>query len=159
MGEWSGEFVASRVHAHPRLMVPNGLSFLSYFGHFSAQSFRLVLVDPTDEYLESVSTLLPHSPNENGSLPSPVVTPPSFLISRPSTYCSLSLIIIRFIRFLSVGHRSSHGEKITAESLLARAGSYGYKGAHRDKDSTRDGKRYIDKTTKDPNAALDRYVL
>jgi hypothetical protein len=50
--------------------------------------------------------------------------------------------------------------KVTAEELLARAKSNGYKrGAHQEKDSARDDKRHIDKTKKDQNAALDRYVL
>lgn len=50
--------------------------------------------------------------------------------------------------------------KVTAEELLARAESNGYKrGAYREKDSTRDENRHQDKTKKDQNAALDRYVL
>jgi hypothetical protein len=50
--------------------------------------------------------------------------------------------------------------KVTAEELLVWAESNGYKrGAHREKDSTRDDKRHTDKTKKDQNATLDRYVL
>lgn len=50
--------------------------------------------------------------------------------------------------------------KVTAEELLARAESNGYKrGAYQEKDSTRDENRHIDKTKKDQNTALDRYVL
>jgi hypothetical protein len=50
--------------------------------------------------------------------------------------------------------------KATAEELLARAESNGYKReAHREKDSVRGEKRHINKIKKDQNAALDRYIL
>lgn len=49
--------------------------------------------------------------------------------------------------------------KAMAEELPARAESNGYeRGANREKDNTRDGKRHIDKTKKDQNAALNLYV-
>jgi len=49
--------------------------------------------------------------------------------------------------------------KVIAEGLLDRAESNGYKGGYREKDSTRDENRHIDKTKKDQIAALDCYVL
>lgn len=50
--------------------------------------------------------------------------------------------------------------KVTAEKLRARAESNGYKGGgSREKDNTRDEKRHIDKTKKDQNMTLERYVL
>ena len=50
--------------------------------------------------------------------------------------------------------------KVTAEELLARAESNRYKkGGHLERDSTRDEKSHIGETKKDPNAALDRYIL
>jgi hypothetical protein len=50
--------------------------------------------------------------------------------------------------------------KVTAEELLARVESNRYKkGAHREKDSARDEKRYIDKIKKVQNATLDRCIL
>ena len=67
----------------------------------------------------------------------------------------------------SAPSRSSHAFSIVmekwkamAEELLGRDESNGYKrGAHREKDTTRDDKMHINKTKKDQNAALDRYVL
>jgi hypothetical protein len=50
--------------------------------------------------------------------------------------------------------------KITAEELLARAESKGYKkGAHFRDDCKRDERKHVDKTKKDQNSALGCYVL
>jgi hypothetical protein len=50
--------------------------------------------------------------------------------------------------------------KATAEELKARAESNGYKrGAHREKDSTRDNGKHNKKTRGNQNSVLDRYVL
>jgi hypothetical protein len=50
--------------------------------------------------------------------------------------------------------------KATAEELEARAESNGYeRGAHREKDSTRDNGKYNKKTKRNQNSVLDRYVL
>jgi hypothetical protein len=50
--------------------------------------------------------------------------------------------------------------KATAEKLEARAESNGYKrGAHREKDSTRDNGKHNKKTKRNQNSVLDRYVL
>jgi hypothetical protein len=46
------------------------------------------------------------------------------------------------------------------EELLARAKANGYqRGAHKDKDQVRDLHKHIDKTKRDQDAALNRYVL
>jgi len=51
-------------------------------------------------------------------------------------------------------------EKVTAEELLARAESNGCKrGAYRGEDRNRDPRKHDDKTKKDQDSALDRYVL
>jgi hypothetical protein len=50
--------------------------------------------------------------------------------------------------------------KATAEELEAQAESNGYKrGAHREKDSTRDTGKHNKKTKTNQNSVLDRYVL
>jgi hypothetical protein len=50
--------------------------------------------------------------------------------------------------------------KATAEEPKARAESNGYKrGAHREKDSTRDNRKHNKKTKRNQNSVLDRYVL
>jgi hypothetical protein len=50
-------------------------------------------------------------------------------------------------------------QKATAEELLARAESNGYKrGAHREEDSTRDNGKHNDKTKMNQDVVLDRYV-
>jgi hypothetical protein len=50
--------------------------------------------------------------------------------------------------------------KATAEELLVRAESNGYKrGAHREEDSARDNGKHNDKTKMNQNSVLDRYVL
>jgi hypothetical protein len=50
--------------------------------------------------------------------------------------------------------------KATAEELLARAESNGYKrGAHREEDSTRGNRKHNDKTKGYQNSVLDRYML
>ncbi len=50
--------------------------------------------------------------------------------------------------------------KATAEELEAQAESNGYKrGAHREKDSTRDNGKHNKKTKTNQNSVLDRYVL
>jgi hypothetical protein len=50
--------------------------------------------------------------------------------------------------------------KATAEELEARAESNGYKrGAHREKDSTRDNLKHNKKTKRNQNSVLDRCVL
>ncbi len=49
--------------------------------------------------------------------------------------------------------------KATAEELEAQAESNGYKrGAHREKDSTRDNGKHNKKTKRSQNSVLDRYV-
>jgi hypothetical protein len=49
--------------------------------------------------------------------------------------------------------------KATAEELLARAESKGYKrGAHQEEDSTRDNRKHNDKTKMNQDVVLDRYV-
>jgi hypothetical protein len=48
----------------------------------------------------------------------------------------------------------------TAEELEAQAESNGYKrGAHREKDSARDDGKHNDKTKRNQNVVLDRYVM
>jgi hypothetical protein len=48
----------------------------------------------------------------------------------------------------------------TAEELEAQAKSNGYKrGANREKDSARDDRTYNDKTKRNQNVVLDRYVM
>ena len=50
--------------------------------------------------------------------------------------------------------------RITAEELLARAESNGYKKeAHWEEDCKQDERKHVDKTKNDQNSALDRYVL
>jgi hypothetical protein len=50
--------------------------------------------------------------------------------------------------------------KATAEELEARAESNGYKrGAHRERDSTRDNGKHNKKTKRNQNSVLDRYVV
>src|SRR5271155_1184934 len=49
--------------------------------------------------------------------------------------------------------------KATAEELGARAESNGYKrGAHQEKDGTRDNRKHNKKTKRNQNSVLDRYV-
>ena len=56
-----GERLASRTHAHPRSMVPNGLPSTLYFGGpLPHKLLRLVLVDPTYRYLKSVGCFFSH---------------------------------------------------------------------------------------------------
>jgi len=51
-------------------------------------------------------------------------------------------------------------KKATAEELLARAESNGYKrGAHCEKDCKRNEKKHVDKTKNHQNLVLNRYVL
>ena len=50
--------------------------------------------------------------------------------------------------------------KATAEELEARAESNSYRrGAHREKDSTRDNGKHNKKIKRNQNSVLDRYVL
>ena len=57
-------------------------------------------------------------------------------------------------------HHHHSETKSTVEELLARAESNGYKReAHREEDSTQDNGKYNDKTKRNQNAVLDRYVL
>jgi hypothetical protein len=52
------------------------------------------------------------------------------------------------------------GRKLNADQLLARAEANGYKrGQHKEGDEARNRFKHVDKTKKDQNAALDRYVL
>jgi hypothetical protein len=53
------------------------------------------------------------------------------------------------------------GKRATAdEELLARAKANGYKrGAYKEKDEVRDLHKHVEKTMKDQDGALDRYVL
>ena len=51
-------------------------------------------------------------------------------------------------------------KKVTAEELLARAKSNGYKrGAYREDDCKRDKRKHVDKTKKGQKSALDHYIL
>jgi len=50
--------------------------------------------------------------------------------------------------------------QVTAGKLLARAEANGYKrGEHKEKDETRDSRKHVEKTKKDQEAALHRYIL
>src|SRR5436309_1928709 len=116
---------------------------LRYFRLPPAQPLRLALVDPTDRYLGAWK---------------PVPSCQQF-----DQQCVLS----RFFSLLlpppsSNGHLLHHyGErKATAEELETRAESNGYKrGAHREKDSTRDNGKHNEKSKRNQNSLLDRYVL
>jgi hypothetical protein len=49
---------------------------------------------------------------------------------------------------------------VAADDLLAQAEANGYKrGEHKEQDKVRDRHKHVDKTKKDQNAALNRYVL
>ena len=50
-------------------------------------------------------------------------------------------------------------KEVTANELLTRVKSNGYKGAHREEDCGRDRRKHEDKTKRDQDSALDRYVL
>lgn len=50
--------------------------------------------------------------------------------------------------------------RATADELLAQAEANGYKrGKHTEKDEVRDCHKHVEKTKKDQDAALHRYVL
>jgi hypothetical protein len=52
------------------------------------------------------------------------------------------------------------GRKLTADELAARAEANGYKrGEHQEEDQRCDNNRHVDKTIKDQDVALNRYVL
>jgi hypothetical protein len=121
----------------------NGLPSLRYFGHPPAQPLRLALVDPTDRYLRAWKSV-----------------PPCLQFDQQG-------VLSRFISLLPPSPSSNgrllhhHGEtKATAEELEARPESNGYeRGAHREKDSTRDNGKHNKKTKRNQNSVLDRYVL
>jgi hypothetical protein len=49
---------------------------------------------------------------------------------------------------------------VAADDLLAQAEANGYKrGEHKEQDKVRDRHKHVDKTKKDQNAALNRFVL
>jgi hypothetical protein len=51
-------------------------------------------------------------------------------------------------------------KRATADELLARAEANGYKeGEHREEDAVRDRHKHMEKTIRDQDTALDRYVL
>jgi hypothetical protein len=51
------------------------------------------------------------------------------------------------------------GRKLTADELAARAEANGYKrGEHQEEDQLCDNNRHVDKTIKDQDAALNRYI-
>jgi hypothetical protein len=51
-------------------------------------------------------------------------------------------------------------QTVAADNLLAQTEANGYKrGEHKEQDKVRDRYKHFDKTKKDQNAALDRYVL
>jgi hypothetical protein len=121
----------ARVHAHPRVMGPKMDSLsLRYFG--------LALVDPTDRYLRAWKPV-----------PSCLQFDQQRVLSR-----SFSLLPLPTAAFSIMAKR-----KATTEELGARAESNGYKrGAHREKDSTRDNGKHNKKTKRGQNSMLDRYV-
>jgi hypothetical protein len=126
----------ARVHAHPRSMGPKMDSIsLRYFGLRPSQPVRLALVDPTDKYLRTWKPIPSCILISNACL-----LPPS-----PSSNGRLLHTMAR--------------RKATAEELEAQAKSNGYKrGAHREKDSTRDNGKHNKKTKRSQNSVLDRYV-
>jgi hypothetical protein len=86
----------------------------------------------------------------------------------PPPLSPLGLIATHPPLFLSSLSRSSHGRLLhlhgEAENHGRGAACSGriqllQEGAQREKDSTRDDKRHIDKTKKDQNTVLDHYVL
>jgi hypothetical protein len=136
----------------PSLMVPNGLPSSRYFG--PAQPLRLVLVDPTDGHLKSVgasSPILIRTTAYPSSLHPPAL---SVLITTHSI--PLLLAVLLFLRPLSP---PSWRKESRRRSYLLEPNPTVTRGAHREKESTRDEKRYIDKTKKDQHAALDCYIL
>jgi hypothetical protein len=106
----------------------NGLSSLRYFGLPPAQPLRLDLVDPTDRYLKAWK---------------PVSSYPQFDQQRVlSRFFSLFLPLPTAAFSTIMAKR-----KARAEEPEARAESNGYKrGAHREKDSTRDNGKHNKKT-------------
>jgi hypothetical protein len=101
---------------------------LHILGSLLRNRFRLALVDPTDRYLRAWKPV-----------PSCLQFDQQRVLSR---FFSL-LLPLPTAAFSTIMAK----RKVTAEEPLARAESNGYKkGAHREEDSTRDGKRHIDKT-------------
>jgi hypothetical protein len=122
-----GERLTARVHAHPPSMGPkmDTLS-LRYFGLPPAQPLRLALVDPTDRYLRVWKPVPVCLQFDQQRVLSRFFLPPS-----PSFSLLLPLPTAAFTIMAK--------QKATTEELEARAESNGYKrGAHREKDSTRD---------------------
>src|SRR3984957_8758585 len=126
----------ARGHANPQSMSPKMDSLsLRFFG----------LVDPTDRYFRAWK---------------PVPSCLQFDQQR---------VLSRFFSLLLSPSPSSNGrlpppswrnEKPRAGELEARAESNGYKrGAHREKDSTRDNGKHNKKSKRNQNSVLDRYVL
>src|ERR1700733_13524738 len=110
----------ARVHAHPRPMGPKMDSLsLRYFRLPLAQPLRLALVDPTDRYLRAWKPVPPCLQFDQQRVFS------RFSLLLPFPTAAFSIIIAK--------------RNATAEELEARAEPNGYKrGAHREKDSTRD---------------------
>jgi hypothetical protein len=51
------------------------------------------------------------------------------------------------------------GRQMTATDLIAQAAANGYKrGAHKEQDETRHQEKHVEKTRKDQDATLKRYV-
>jgi hypothetical protein len=130
----------ARVHAHPRSMGPKMDTLSLRYFWAPAQPLRLALVDR----LGGVEACFRHvcSLISNACFPasSSLLFPPS-----PS----------------SNGRLHHHGETKSheTEELGARAETNGYKrGAHREKDSTRDNGKHNKKTKRSQNSVLDRYV-
>jgi hypothetical protein len=157
-----GEYIACRAQVLARSRVPTWASFLEPIsGPFLQCHFRLVLVDSTYG-LEEHGNPFFHTQNmkTTACLPSAFPLPSSLLPVRPDhhSFCPIPLRLSRSSGGRLIHH---HGEaKITAEELLARTESNGYrKGAHGEKDSTQDGNKHMDKARKNQDAGLVCYVL
>ena len=99
-----------------------------------AQPLRLALVDPTDRYSR--------------------VWKPVDQLRVLSRFFSLLLPLPTATFSTTMAKR-----KVTAEELEARAESNGHRReTHREKDSARDDGKHNDKTKKNQNVVLDRYV-
>jgi hypothetical protein len=106
----------------------NGLPSLRYFGLSPTQPLRLALMDPTDRYLRAWK---------------PVPSCPQFDQQRVLSRFFSLLLPLPMATFSTIMAK----RKATAEELEARAESNGYKrGAHREKDSTRDNGKHNKKT-------------
>ena len=139
-GRVKGERLVARVHADLR-WIPKWTPFLyAIFGRPPAQPLRLALVDPTDRYLRAWKPVPCAC-----SLTSNACFSHFFSLLLPLPTAAFSTIMAK--------------RKATTEQLGARAESNGYKrGAHREKDSTRDNGKHNKKTKSRQKSVLDRYV-